>query len=168
MALRRLHLFAALAVALAAVAAAWILSGRSGVGPDALALRPDDRQVVERGAQVYRTHCAACHGAQLEGQANWRERGADGLLPAPPHDAGGHTWHHPDDVLFRITKHGLAKAVNISDYKTAMPVYEGTLSDGDIVAVLSWIKSRWPAEIRQRHDKINADHRKSRDRNAQP
>lgn len=28
-------------------------------------------------------------------------------MPAPPHDDSGHTWHHADDVLFGITKHGL-------------------------------------------------------------
>ena len=26
----------------------------------------------------------------------------------------------------------------------------------DIVAVLSWIKSRWPADVRAKHDQINA------------
>lgn len=109
------------------------------------------------GQKVYAAHCAACHGQRLEGQPNWRERGADGRLPAPPHDASGHTWHHPDEVLFRITKHGVAKAANLKNYESAMPAYEGRLSDEEIVAVLSWIKSTWPPEIRARVDRINAD-----------
>lgn len=92
----------------------------------------------------------------MQGQPNWRERGPDGLLPAPPHDASGHTWHHRDELLFRITKYGVAKAANLKDYATAMPPFEGVLSDEEIVAVLSWIKSQWPAEIRARHDKFNA------------
>jgi len=58
-------------------------------------------------------------------------------------------------MLFRITKVGVAKAVNLEDYVSAMPAYEGVLSDKEIVAVLSWIKSEWPAEIRARHDQIN-------------
>ena len=33
-----------------------------------------------------------------------------------------------------------------------MPAYEGNLSDDEIWAVLSYIKSRWPAAIRARHD----------------
>ena len=26
-------------------------------------------------------------------------------FPAPPHDASGHTWHHPDAMLFKVTKY---------------------------------------------------------------
>jgi len=90
-----------------------------------------------------------------------RDRGSDGLLPAPPHDPSGHTWHHPDAQLFAITKHGLAKLIDQPDYRTAMPVYDGVLSDDEIVAVLSWIKAQWPLEVQQRHDEINAQYRKS-------
>lgn len=119
-------------------------------------LLPDDAQVVALGQKVYEAHCAACHGARLEGQPNWRERGADGLLPAPPHDASGHTWHHSDEVLFRITKLGVARAAGLTDYRSAMPAYEGLLSDAEIVAALSWIKAQWPAGTRERHDRVNA------------
>ncbi|MEO6660937.1 MAG: cytochrome c [Burkholderiaceae bacterium] len=120
------------------------------------ALRPNDVKVLAAGERVYAQRCASCHGAQLEGQPEWRSRGADGLLPAPPHDASGHTWHHPDELLFRITKFGVAKAANLSDYKSAMPAYEGVLSDEEIVAVLSWIKSRWPMSVREQHNQLNA------------
>ncbi len=54
-------------------------------------LRPDDAAVTALGQQVYTARCAACHDARLEGQPHWRERGPDGRLPAPPHDASGHT-----------------------------------------------------------------------------
>ncbi len=120
------------------------------------ALRPADAQVLALGEEVYVTHCAACHGAKLEGQPNWRQRDASGRLPAPPHDASGHTWHHPDALLIRITQLGVARAAGLKDYDSAMPGYEGALSDGEIVAVLSWIKSQWPAEVQAKHDQINA------------
>ena len=122
-------------------------------------LRPDDAKLVALGQKVYATQCAACHGQRLEGQPNWRQRGADGRLPAPPHDASGHTWHHPDDVLFRITKYGVVKAADLKNYDSAMPAFEGRLSDDEIVAVLSWIKSQWPPEIRARLDRMNAQAR---------
>lgn len=125
------------------------------------ALRPDDATLLAVGQRVYTAHCASCHGASGEGQHNWRERNATGLLPAPPHDPSGHTWHHPDEQLFAITKLGLPRVINQPDYKTAMPAYEGVLSDEEIVAVLSWIKSRWPADARAKHDAINAQAREA-------
>lgn len=147
---------------LVAIIATGLYSLRATQPATGIALQPDNVAVVQRGAVVYQAHCAACHGAQLEGQPNWRERSADGLLPAPPHDASGHTWHHPDEVLFRLTKHGIGKEARIADYKTTMPVYGGVLSDEDILAVLSWIKAQWPAHVRSRQERINAEHRKSR------
>ena len=109
------------------------------------------------GETVYAAQCAACHGANLEGQPNWRERGPDGRLPAPPHDETGHTWHHPDALLFELTKEGPPKEMgNGEPYLSNMPAYEGVLSDEEIVTVLSYIKSRWPAEVRERHDALNA------------
>jgi S-disulfanyl-L-cysteine oxidoreductase SoxD len=153
MKLRATHAVIGLAL-LAALA--WLIVGDRFAGArSSMVLRPDDPAVLAQGQQVYVAHCAACHGARLEGQPNWRERGPDGRLPAPPHDASGHTWHHPDEVLIRITREGVAKAAGLKDYASAMPVYEGLLSDGEIVAVLSWIKSQWPAAIRAKHDQIN-------------
>ena len=133
------------------VAAAFVLrpSGAEGVR-----LAPDDAQVVALGAQVYATECAACHGTALEGQPDWRNPGADGLLSAPPHDATGHTWHHDDATLFTLTKHGLAGLMENAP-PSGMPAYEGVLTDGEIVAVLSYIKSTWPAEVQARHDATN-------------
>lgn len=124
--------------------------------PTASLLRPDDPALVAEGQRLYATHCAACHGVRGEGQPNWRERGPDGLLPAPPHDASGHTWHHPDAQLLAITRDGLARVIGQPDYRSAMPAYGGVLSDAEIVAVLSWIKSRWPAEQRRHHEQVNA------------
>ncbi|MBZ0126585.1 MAG: c-type cytochrome, partial [Rhodocyclaceae bacterium] len=68
---------------------------------------PQDAAKVARGQAVYAASCAACHGTRLEGQPDWRSRKPDGRMPAPPHDDSGHTWHHPDEILFGITKEGL-------------------------------------------------------------
>lgn len=125
-------------------------------GNRTLRLAPEDRELVSHGREIYASNCASCHGENLEGQPNWQEQGDDGLFPAPPHDASGHTWHHTDELLFRITKHGVAKAVGLENHSSAMPAYEGVLSDVQIVAVLSFIKSQWPKEIREGHDALNA------------
>ncbi len=126
-------------------------SGRSTPGQ----LEPSKTRVVAQGQGLYQEHCASCHGASLEGQADWKQRKADGRLPAPPHDASGHTWHHPAELLLRITKLGPAALVG-GDYESDMPSYEGVLSDQEILAILSFIKSTWPEKVRQRHDQISA------------
>lgn len=119
------------------------------------ALQPDNTALVKSGKELYISYCASCHGKNLEGQPDWRSRNAEGKLPAPPHDETGHTWHHADELLFKITKFGTA-AIAGEDYKTDMPGYKDQLSDKEIIAVLSYIKSTWPANIRKRHDQINA------------
>lgn len=135
------------------VVAAWLWFGYEGPR-EKVELEPDNAQVVARGEAVYAAECATCHGVNLEGQPNWRQRGEDGRLPAPPHDASGHTWHHPDQQLFELTKLGPAALVG-GGYESDMPEYANMLSDDDIVAVLSYIKSTWPEEIRRRHDLLN-------------
>lgn len=118
-------------------------------------LRPDDARLVAQGQRVYAARCASCHGQRLEGAPNWRSPGAGGRFPAPPHDASGHTWHHTDELLFRITKFGVAKAAKLKDHESDMPAFEGQLSDEEIVAVLSWIKAQWPPRTRALHDELN-------------
>ena len=130
--------------------------------PSPVVLRTDDPVLLAQGAALYAKHCAACHGARLEGQPRWRERDpATGRMPAPPHDASGHTWHHPDQLLFDITKRGVAEAAKLKDYDSAMPAFAGTLSDAEIVAVLSWIKSQGPPEVRRHQEEIDAESRRS-------
>src|SRR6516162_9880338 len=116
---------------------------------------PNDPKLAARGKVVYAEHCASCHGANLEGQSNWRKRLPNGRLPAPPHDATGHTWHHSDTQLFDMVKNGTAAM--LPGYETDMPAYKDALSDADIWAVLSFIESTWPPEIRQRQQRMNQE-----------
>lgn len=105
---------------------------------------PANTSQVAAGAKIYAEHCAACHGAKLEGQPNWRQRLPNGRMPAPPHDESGHTWHHTDEVLFGITKHGLLPGKYASPgYESDMPAFGGKLTDDDIWAVLAFIKNHW-------------------------
>jgi cytochrome c5 len=43
---------------------------------------PDDAAQVALGQQVYASFCAGCHGDNLEGQPNWRQRLPLGNFPA--------------------------------------------------------------------------------------
>lgn len=78
----------------------------------------------------------------------------DGGLRAPPHDASGHTWHHPDAQLFAITKYG-TEAVTGGAVSSDMQGFGDLLSDAEIGAVLAFIKAQWPAEIIARHNALN-------------
>ena len=98
---------------------------------------------LQAGARLYAQHCAACHGAKLEGQPDWRRRLPNGRMPAPPHDESGHTWHHPDDVLFGITRHGLVPPYAPAGYASDMPAFADKLTDGEIRDVLAYIASHW-------------------------
>jgi mono/diheme cytochrome c family protein len=113
----------------------------------------DDAAKVALGAKVYAQHCASCHGAKLEGQPDWRRKPANGRFPAPPHDDSGHTWHHPDEVLFGITKHGLVPSYAPKDYVSDMPAFAHKLSDGEIRSVLAYIKSHWSRKV----DEVRAE-----------
>ena len=144
------------ALALAATAALFIGSGdtiRAGL------LKPDDADLTARGRQVYEQNCAACHGADLKGEPDWRSPDSDGLMPAPPQDESGHTWHHSEKLLFELTKYGIAKTAGLNEYQTRMPIFDGVLSDDEIIAVLSYIKSRWPDDIQRRHTEMSAHDR---------
>lgn len=143
------------AASVALLGAAALFAGSTLDTDDKIVLNPNDRDIVAQGAEVYAAECAACHGRTLEGQPNWRVPGANGRLPAPPHDASGHTWHHSSDVLFRLTKYGVGKIIGDPNYVSDMPAYEGMLTDAEIIAVLSYIKSTWPEEIRVRHDQMD-------------
>lgn len=116
---------------------------------------PNDPQLVALGKSVYGTQCAACHGIKLEGQPNWQSRRADKRLPAPPHDASGHTWHHDDATLFHITKFGLEKYGG-PGYQTDMPKFAGVISDEEIYAVLAYIKSTWPTDEATHQASLNS------------
>lgn len=124
-----------LALVVLAIVAAWAY----GKTPD-----------LRRGAALYSQHCASCQGARLEGQPDWQIAGADGVLPAPPHDETGHTWHHDDAMLTDYTRRG-GQAV-LDDMGVAMtsgmPGFGAVLPDEDIAAILAFIKSQWPARIK--------------------
>lgn len=53
-----------------------------------------------------------------------------------------------------MTKYGIQKFAG-PDYKTDMPAFEKKLTDAEIIAVLSYIKSRWPSDVRARNTKMS-------------
>lgn len=104
------------------------------------------------GAALYAEHCAACHGAELQGAPDWQTQDAQGVFPAPPHDESGHTWHHSDAELIAYTLRGgqaLIDEWGLTSVTSGMPGFEGILSEDEVRDVLGFIRSTWPEEIRE-------------------
>ena len=58
------------------------------------------------GQGIFQSNCAVCHGADGEGQPDWHIKKPDGVLPAPPLNGDGHTWHHWDGTLYAYVSRG--------------------------------------------------------------
>ncbi len=84
-------------------------------------------QLIARGAQLYAANCQVCHGDQ---------EGRGGTSGAPPHTVRGHTWHHPDAQLKDWVINGKLGFGQ-------MPAFNGKLTDQEVDAVLSYIKTWW-------------------------
>ena len=139
-------------IILAAMALAGPLAAASDRPEDAAGEFPYwDEAEVARGATLYAETCAACHGAALEGAEDWRGRNEDGSFRAPPHDETGHTWHHPDSLLFDYTKLGGAALLARQgvEFDSGMPGFADVLTDQQIHNILAFIRSTWPDRIRE-------------------
>lgn len=119
------------------------------IGAAAFWLACEDAALA-RGRALYDAHCASCHGGDLAGQADWQSAGPDGLLPAPPHDASGHTWHHSDaDLIAYITLGGHEALARMGvTFDSGMPGFGAVLTAQEIVEILDYIKSSWPERER--------------------
>jgi len=133
----------------AAVGGYFVLEGRFTKKTD-----PFNPELVALGGAIYKQHCAECHGANLEGEPGWEKQNADGTFPAPPQDHTGHTPGHSDRQLFEFIQKGGAYFAPTS-WTSNMPAYEKKLADREIWAVLAFIKSRWPAEVRKKQAAAN-------------
>ena len=113
------------------------------------------------GQRLYAYNCASCHGINLEGQPNWQSPDANAVLPAPPHDGTGHTWHHDDELLFEYTKLGgnaTLEVRGVSGFNSGMPAFGETLTDGEIWDVLAYIRSTWSEREQQAQESRNPPH----------
>ena len=108
-------------------------------------LDPDE---IVLGQGVYANNCAECHGANLEGEVNWQQQNEDNSFRSPPHDPSGHTWHHSDRILLESIELGGARLPDNIGGTSNMPTFADTLTEEEITAVLTYIKSTWPEDVR--------------------
>ena len=109
--------------------------------PPKLKIRPltsAEEKLFTRGRQVYLTSCVACHGNEGKGMK----------LLAPP--LAGSDWvQGSEERLVRVLFHGLTGSITVSGKQYAAPEIQplmpplAMLSNGDIAAVLTYIRREW-------------------------
>ena len=102
---------------------------------------------VGRGAELYIANCQLCHGDQ---------RGQGGV-GAPPHNQGGHTWHHPDAQLKDWVINGKLGLAQMPDFKE-------TLNESDIDEILTYIKTWWSKEQRETQADVSLRYQEALDK----
>ena len=121
-----------------------------------------DGRDISAGQVLYKEHCASCHGANLEGEPDWRSPNDDGTLPAPPHDEAGHTWHHDNRLLYEYTALGGEGALaerGITNFKSAMPGFADVITEEEIWNILAYIRSTWSERVQEMQSSRNPPHR---------
>jgi mono/diheme cytochrome c family protein len=108
----------------------------AGVAGSCGPLSGDDDADLARGQQMYEANCMHCHGGATGGDI------AD--IP-PPHNAAGHTWHHPDCVIVDIVLDGMPVRLGYPE----MPAFGDRLSEADVHAILAYIKTWWEPDQRE-------------------
>ena len=108
------------------------LTGAGGATTAAGAARGPAAAV--NGQAVFESRCAACH--QANGQ---------GLPGAFPPLAGSEYVLGDEERVVRIVLHGLQGPVTVKGgtYNGAMPAWADVLSDAEIAAVLTYVRSSW-------------------------
>ncbi len=88
----------------------------------------------ERGAKLYATHCAACHGDQGEGAA--------GAYPAL---AGNRAVAitPPANLVHMVLRGGFLPSTPGNPRPFGMPPFATVLSDPDVAEVLSYLRASW-------------------------
>lgn len=128
---------AVLSVLVACDQQAQVSSASTGLMP----ARQNDPAVLSLGQAVFQQHCSGCHGAQAQGDPNWRKRKPDGKYPPPPLNGSGHAWHHSRAMLHEMIRTGSRPG------EGDMPAWQGKLTGDEIDAVISWFQSLWPDQV---------------------
>ncbi len=122
---------ASAAPAQSAAAAAGSAMSNAAASPGAMAA---NGAAASDGAKVYQTNCSSCHQATGQGVA-----GTFPPLAGNPVVVGDAT------KVIHIVKYGLNGKIDVkgTSYNGMMPAWGQQLSNGDIAAVITYVRSSW-------------------------
>ncbi len=101
----------------------------AAAGETEKSIDPTSPELVAQGQVIFTETCAACHGPNGEGDIG------------SPLNGSAHAWHHMDNQLRSVIRDGIPN--------TQMVGHKDHLTDQEIDAVISFIKTWWTPE-RQR------------------
>ena len=93
---------------------------------------------LAQGKVLFSDNCAACHGFNGEGAANWQNLDKNGFYPAPPINGSAHAWHHSLKVLLSTINAG-GKPLGGS-----MPAFQNLLTVDEQRSVIAAFQDYWP------------------------
>ena len=100
--------------------------------------------LAQAGADLFKKHCAHCHGDEAIGQDPKQPSGGwDDKMNrlAPALNGTGHAWHHPPELIYEYIEKGSI------DKTSPMPSFGNILTDKDIKSIIAYINSLWPDKI---------------------
>lgn len=123
------------------------LSLSDTVKPEAVPTVDPANEELYLAQQNYTKLCAHCHGWAGDGQPQVTIENAEqrGYHTVPRHDSQGHTWQHPDQILFEVIKYGVQAPTNLYP----MSAFDEQLSDNEIFGIVKYIKWWWTDDQRQ-------------------
>jgi len=101
---------------------------------------------LSEGRSGYDLRCAHCHGYDGNGQiaSSIDNTLSLGMLTVPPHNASGHTWQHPDQLLIQVIQQGIQNPLD----HYPMPAFGDVLTNQEIDQILAYIRLWWTDEQR--------------------
>lgn len=117
------------------------------VKPEAVPTVDPANERLYTAQQNYNKYCAHCHGWAGDGQPQITIDNAEnlGYHTVPRHDQTGHTWQHPDQLLFEVIKYGIRSPLHLYP----MSPYAENLTDDEIFGVIDYMKGFWTDDQRR-------------------
>lgn len=140
--------------------------------PPIVAVRPTDSPEraaiiaanpnLQAGQTTYNLRCAHCHGYAGEGQLlstvpNTQQLG---LHTVPPHDATGHSWQHPSQLIEQVILNGIENPLE----HYPMPSFAGVVTQEEIDQLIDYMRlwwtddqRAWQVQVTQRRAELDAE-----------